>query len=85
MTSTDPHTAVMRGEHRATIARTSRAAERARVAYERAVAARDEAMLNAHGERRDGFLSYDEISQASGISKGRVIQIVQPRRKEKSA
>lgn len=52
-------------------------------ALDEAIAARDRALIEAHGDKRAGGLSYDELAVATGtnpttrISKGRVIQIVQ--------
>jgi hypothetical protein len=53
-----------------------RAAKLERVTAD-AVAARDTALIEAHGPKALGGLSYDEMAQAVGLSKGRVIQIVQ--------
>lgn len=56
---------------------------RAEAALDAAVAARNDALIEAHGDRRDGGLSYEELAEATAttpekrISKGRVIQIVQ--------
>lgn len=45
-------------------------------ALEKATSVRDREILKAHGNRWTGHLSYEEIAQCTGISKGRVIQIV---------
>lgn len=50
---------------------------RAEAALDRAVSERDEAMIEAHGDRRYGRLSYEEMATVLRLSKGRVIQIVQ--------
>lgn len=77
--STNPY---RRTEHRSQIRRLARAAAKAESAYAAAIVRRDQAMLAAHGKKRDGYLSYDEIATATeyaagqGISKGRVIQII---------
>lgn len=47
---------------------------------EKAIAARDRVMIAAHGNKKDGGLSYAELANETGLSKGRVIQIVQPTR-----
>lgn len=65
------------------IRRLSAKVRKAEAAYEAAVSDRDQALIASHGDKRDGYLSYDELAQATGkddterISKGRVIQIVQ--------
>lgn len=38
---------------------------------------RDRAMVDAHGDRTTGGLSYEEMRRLVGVSRGRVIQIVQ--------
>lgn len=45
-----------------------------------AVARRDQAFVKVHGEAKGGLLSYNEIAEASGLARGRVIQIVQAKR-----
>lgn len=50
---------------------------RAEAALESAIRERDEALIESHGDRRAGGLSYDELSKEVRVSKGRVIQIVQ--------
>lgn len=50
---------------------------RAEAALETAIRDRDEALIESHGDRRLGGLSYDELSKEVRVSKGRVIQIVQ--------
>jgi hypothetical protein len=57
----------------ATVRRLARLAKAARDAP----AERDEALIAAHGDKRQGGLTYDELAAATGLSKGRVIQIVQ--------
>jgi|SRR5688572_6374186 len=47
----------------------------------RAIEERDRILVECHGERSAGFLSYEELRTEAGISKGRVIQVVQRRRK----
>jgi hypothetical protein len=47
---------------------------------EKAIAARDKVMIAAHGNKKDGGLSYAELANETGLSKGRVIQIIQPTR-----
>lgn len=50
---------------------------------EEAIALRDQAMIDAHGDKNEGGLSYEDMAEASGdndeerIGRGRVIQIVQ--------
>lgn len=48
--------------------------------YRAAVGVRDRTFKDAHGAPRDGHLSYQEIADQVGLSKGRVIQIVRPPR-----
>lgn len=56
---------------------------RVQKAFELAVDQRDRLLIEYHGDRRTGGLSYEDLSEATGeadeggISKGRVIQIVQ--------
>lgn len=50
---------------------------RKRLILDTAIARRDEALIEAHGDKREGYLSYQELADASGMSKGRVIQVVQ--------
>lgn len=40
-------------------------------------AKRDKAMIAAHGDRSTGGLSYEDMRRLVGVSRGRVIQIVQ--------
>ena len=57
--------------------RLRRAADRLARTTAEAVAARDAALIDAHGPKAQGGLTYDEMADAVGLSKGRVIQIVQ--------
>jgi hypothetical protein len=91
-TLNDQHRTVDLGEAKhlrvarsAAIRRASAKVRRAQAAWEAAVDARDRLMIEHHGDRRDGGLSYEDLADATGtndeerISKGRVIQIVQGR------
>lgn len=43
----------------------------------RAIEKRDRAMIEYHGDRREGGLSYKDIAEATGVSRTRAVQIVQ--------
>lgn len=58
------------------VRRLAKAAARATDAATEAVVKRDQALAAAHGPKSHGLLSYEEIAEAAGISKGRVRQIV---------
>jgi hypothetical protein len=50
----------------------------------RAVANRDEKLRQHHGPVKDGMLSYADLAAEAGLSRNRIIQIVQPPRNEES-
>lgn len=52
----------------------------AELELQRAIEAREDVLVKAHGWRSQGKLSYAELARVTGLSKGRVIQIVQPHR-----
>lgn len=74
---TDTDVLARRKEHRTAVRRLAQRATRAEAALDSAIAERDAALIAAHGDRRTGGLSYDELAKEAQISKGRVIQIVQ--------
>lgn len=39
---------------------------------------RNRAMIDAHGKHSEGGLSYNDIAEASGLMRTRVIQVIQP-------
>jgi hypothetical protein len=66
-----------RRERRVVVERATSALVKAEEAYRAAVVRRDQALIDGHGDRRTGGLSYEELAEVAGVSKGRVIQIVQ--------
>lgn len=62
---------------RGSVAAAQASVDRAAAAYETALKVRDAALIAAHGPNATGHLSYSQIAAASGLSRGRVIQIVQ--------
>lgn len=81
---TDPMIASnMRAVRIAEVRRASGRVRRLERDLERAIAERDAKMIEYHGDQRDGGLSYEDLAAATGtrgedgISRGRVIQIVQ--------
>lgn len=64
-------------KYQGSVVAAQQAVDRAAAAYETALRVRDAAFIAAHGNPADGRLSYAQIAAASGLSRGRVIQIVQ--------
>lgn len=71
--------AAARTMRRQSLRKLAQRVNRAEVTLEQAIRERDIALIEAHGDRRTGGLSYDELAKEVGVSKGRVIQIVQGR------
>lgn len=67
---------IRKGEIRGHRNRLARA--EARVEWLRA--ARDADMARHHGDKRDGYLSYEELASEAGVTKNRVIQITRQQR-----
>lgn len=66
---------------RAAIRKAARRAARAEGMWRTAVEERDALLVAAHGRPPDG-MTYDELADAADLSRGRVIQIVQPHRRK---
>jgi hypothetical protein len=82
----------MRGERQARARMAQRRVDDAEQRLRDAIKVRDDLFFEIHGKAADGYLSYQDISDAVGVdeegnsrlSKGRIIQIIQPRYKEES-
>lgn len=72
---TDPD--VRRHERRKQLRATARRVREYETKLDDAVHERDRLLIDSHGPRRDGGLSYEEMAEAVGVSRGRIIQIVQ--------
>lgn len=61
-----------------------RRVERAEAALAEAISGRDALIVEVHGKKNQGFLSYQDMVDATGgsLSKGRIIQIAQAYYKE---